>query len=136
MDYLKPQYEFLKGRLKGKINQYMLCVDDLHCRSGVLTSEYFMFIPDDKRLVRENTIREPMNVTPICANYDYNSKVVIDDIKMNYDKKLVVHFSNGTKANKKFIDLFDGCDFYNNGLKQPIYCLLNDEIVGVVMPMR
>lgn len=136
MDYLKPQYEYLKGRLKGKEKEYHICYESLHERSGVLTNEYFMFIPADKRFVRENTIREPYNVTALCANYDYRSKVSIDNVITNYDKKLQVVFSNGTKANKKFIDLFEGCEFYNDGKTKPIYCILEDELVGVVMPMR
>lgn len=135
MDYLKPQYEFLKGRLKGKDNQFILCVDDLHLRSGVLTSEYFMFIPDEKRFVRENTIREPMNVTPICSKISYTEVKVIKT-QLHFDKRLVCIFDNDTKANKKFLDYFDGCKFYNDGKTKPIYCCYDDELVGVVMPIR
>ena len=136
MDYLKPQYEFLKARLKGKCNGNRICYETLHEKSGVLAEEYLMFIPEDKRLVRENTVLPPFDVTSLCADFDSRSKVSIDKVILNYNKKLQVVFSNGTKANKKFIDLFEGCEFYNNGARNPIYCLLDDEIVGVVMPMR
>lgn len=132
MDYLKPQYDYLKGKLKGKLEN-RICVDSSHDRTGVVCNEYMMFIPDDKRYV---TGAHPLDATFITANFESNSKVDIDKIILNYNKKLQVIFSNGTKANKKFIDLFEGCEFYNNGASKPIYCLLDDEIVGVVMPMR
>lgn len=136
MDYIKIQTEFIKDRLNKKYKMKM-CFDSLHERYGILNDNaaLFIMIPIDDLVIKENTGLKIFDVTPVLSDFDENSEVEIEFLKEE-DKRTVAIFNNGVKANKKYLDYFKGCKFYNVGFKNIIYAVEDDIVVGGVLPIR
>lgn len=45
-------------------------------------------------------------------------------------------FDNGCKANKKYLDYFPNCSFYQHTPYTPIICKQDDTIIGCVLPIK
>lgn len=130
--YEKIQKEFIADRFRKQEMLMVICPDGNY---GFTDKKRAMvlIVPQKYRYVMVEDDSKMLNGIKIFDE---------DGDKINITGYLIENndtfacFDNGCKANKKYLDYFPNCSFYQHTAYAPIICKQDDTIIGCFLPIK
>lgn len=130
--YEKIQKEFVADRFRKQEMLMVICQDGDYGFTDKKRA-MILIVPQKYRYVMVEDPSKMLNGVKIFDN-DRNKLNITGYIIEDNDT--FACFDNGSKANKKYLDYFPNCSFYQDTPYRPIICKQDDTIIGCVLPIK
>lgn len=130
--YEKIQKEFVADRFRKQEMLMVICPDEDYGFTDKKKA-MILIVPQKYRYVMVEDDSKMLNVKKLFDE---------DGDKINITGYLIKNndtfacFHNGCKANKKYLDYFPNCSFYQQTASAPIIVKQDDTIIGCVLPSK